>query len=72
MTEEEVNSGNMEQIDGEQHGRGILLKVGPSKTNYLTQLWKNMLAAPVETIWEWSSALTAAARSQGSLEKSSL
>ena len=27
MTDEEVNSGNMEQIDGEQHGRGILLKV---------------------------------------------
>ena len=27
MTDEEVNSGNMEQIDGQEHGRGILLKV---------------------------------------------
>ena len=50
MTEEEVNSGNMEEIGGEQHGRGILLKVCPSKKVYLTQLWKPMLAAPVETI----------------------
>ena len=50
----------------------ILLKVSPSKKPIFTRLWKTMPSGPVWTIWEWSSALTARTRPQGSLEKEAL
>ena len=51
MTDEEVNSGNMEQIDGQEHGRGILLKV------YVPQkklIWSNC----EKTCWLLQSELS--------------